>query len=162
MSNPKPDIYNINAYTKYGENPLIFTHAIVRKQKYGVWRADNSCQKLRKFAHKQSQARSQQYQCKCQGWWKSIDIYSSYRLETKIQMCGGWTFGRADGRTDGHTEVQREAIIPRHYCVAGYKNGRRLYLGVAPDVLPLPRTTQISWHSPACKWHVKSDKMLLV
>ena len=24
--------------------------------------------------------------------------------------------------TDGHTDVQRETIIPRHYCVAGYKN----------------------------------------
>ena len=27
-----------------------------------------------------------------------------------------------DGRTDGLTDNQRETIIPRHYCVAGYKN----------------------------------------
>ena len=27
-----------------------------------------------------------------------------------------------DGRTDGHTDVQRETILPRHYCVVGYKN----------------------------------------
>ena len=26
-----------------------------------------------------------------------------------------------DERTDGHTDVQRETKIPRHYCVAGYK-----------------------------------------
>ena len=28
---------------------------------------------------------------------------------------------KTDGRTDGHTDDQRETIIPRHYCVAGYK-----------------------------------------
>ena len=33
--NPKPDLYNINAHTKFGENPLIFTQVIVRKRKYG-------------------------------------------------------------------------------------------------------------------------------
>ena len=35
ISNPKPDIHNINAHTKFGENPLKFTQVIVRKQKYG-------------------------------------------------------------------------------------------------------------------------------
>ena len=30
----------------------------------------------------------------------------------------GWTYDR---QTDRHTDVQRENIIPRHYCVAGYK-----------------------------------------
>ena len=24
ISNPKPDLYNINAHTKFGENPLMF------------------------------------------------------------------------------------------------------------------------------------------
>ena len=38
------------------------------------------------------------------------------------------TDGRTtDGRTDRHTDVQRETIIPRHYCVAG--NNNRNYLG---------------------------------
>ena len=27
ISNPKPDLYNINAHTKFGENPVIFTHS---------------------------------------------------------------------------------------------------------------------------------------
>ena len=35
ISNPKPDLENINAHTKFGENPLIFTKVIVRKWKYG-------------------------------------------------------------------------------------------------------------------------------
>ena len=34
ISNPKPDLKNINAHTKFGENPLIFTKVIVRKWKY--------------------------------------------------------------------------------------------------------------------------------
>ena len=66
ISNPKPHLHNINAHTKFGENPLMFTQVIIRKQK-------------------------------------------------------------TDGRmTDGHTDDQRETIIPRHYCVAGYKKWKYL------------------------------------
>ena len=39
ISNPKPDFHNINAHTKFGENPLIFTQVIVQKGKY--WRTYN-------------------------------------------------------------------------------------------------------------------------
>ena len=35
ISNSKPDLYNLNAHSKFGENPLTFTLVIVRKQKYG-------------------------------------------------------------------------------------------------------------------------------
>ena len=35
ISNPKPDLLNVNAYTKFGENPLLFTQVIVQKRKYG-------------------------------------------------------------------------------------------------------------------------------
>ena len=33
ISNPKPDLYNINAHTKFGDNPLMFTQVIIRKRK---------------------------------------------------------------------------------------------------------------------------------
>ena len=33
ISNPKPDLHNINAHTMFGENPLMFTQVIIRKQK---------------------------------------------------------------------------------------------------------------------------------
>ena len=66
ICNPKPDLYNINAHTKFGENPLMFTQVIIRKRK-------------------------------------------------------------TDGRTDRHTDVQRETIITRHYCVAGYKKAWPLW-----------------------------------
>ena len=32
ISNPKPDLHNINAHTKFGENPLMFTQ-VIQKQK---------------------------------------------------------------------------------------------------------------------------------
>ena len=33
VSNPKPDLHNINAHTKFDENPLMFTQVIIRKWK---------------------------------------------------------------------------------------------------------------------------------
>ena len=33
ISNPKPDLHNINEQTKFGENPLMFTQVIIRKRK---------------------------------------------------------------------------------------------------------------------------------
>ena len=48
----------------------------------------------------------------------------------------GWT---TNGRTD--TDVQRETIIPCHYCVAGYENGLfNTNLGI-PLVYALTLTT---------------------
>ena len=35
ISNPKPNLLNFNAYSKFDENPLLFTQVIIRKQKYG-------------------------------------------------------------------------------------------------------------------------------
>ena len=33
ISNPKPDLHNIDAHNKFGENPLMFTQVIIQKQK---------------------------------------------------------------------------------------------------------------------------------
>ena len=38
ISSPKPDLHNINAHTKFSENSLKFTEAIIQKQKY--WQTD--------------------------------------------------------------------------------------------------------------------------
>ena len=80
ISYPKPDLYNINAHPKFGEKPLIFTQVIVWKQKY--WRVTGRqlYQNLTKFAHSL---------CTYQVWWKSIQIYPSYHLEMKNQLCCG-------------------------------------------------------------------------
>ena len=31
IRNPKPDLLNVNAYSKFGENPFLFTEVIVLK-----------------------------------------------------------------------------------------------------------------------------------
>ena len=50
--------------------------------------ADN-CQKWTNSAQNQSQCRSLQYQCAYQIWWKSIKVYSSNCIESKMHMyCG--------------------------------------------------------------------------
>ena len=33
ISNPKPDLHNISAHTKFGENPLTFTQVLIWKWK---------------------------------------------------------------------------------------------------------------------------------
>ena len=35
ISNLKPNLLNVNVYSKFGENPLLFTQVIVQKRKYG-------------------------------------------------------------------------------------------------------------------------------
>ena len=35
ISNPKPDLHNINAHTKFGENPLMFTQVIWKRKTDG-------------------------------------------------------------------------------------------------------------------------------
>ena len=51
ISNPKLDLLNVNAYSKFGENPLLFTQVIVRKRKYGRVSGRQLRKNLMKFAH---------------------------------------------------------------------------------------------------------------
>ena len=57
ISDPKPDIYKINAHPKFGENPLVFSKVSSRNENTDVTQADNSVKKLTKFAFLQSQSR---------------------------------------------------------------------------------------------------------
>ena len=40
ISNPKPDLHNINAHTMFGENPSMFSKDIIRKQNTDVQLTD--------------------------------------------------------------------------------------------------------------------------
>ena len=42
ISNPKPDLLNVNAYSKFDENPLLFTKLSSGNENMGVSLADNS------------------------------------------------------------------------------------------------------------------------
>ena len=42
ISNPKPDLLNVNADSKFDENPLLFTKLSSGNKNMGVSRADNS------------------------------------------------------------------------------------------------------------------------
>ena len=46
-----------------------------------------------------------------------------------IRQTDGRAGGRMDGQTCGHTDDQRETIIPRHYRVTGYKNDKQEHDG---------------------------------
>ena len=99
ISNPKPDLHNINAHTKFGENPLMFTQVIIRKRN---------------------------------GW-------------TDVQQM--------DRQMDRLTDDQSETIIPRHYCVVGYKNGRK-----STSLVETKKCYLISWYAN----EEELDKMPLV
>ena len=49
ISNPKPDLLNVNAYSKFDENPLLFTKLSSGNENMGVSRADNSVKIWRKL-----------------------------------------------------------------------------------------------------------------
>ena len=51
ISNAKPDLLNVNAYSKFDENPLLFTQVIIWKRKYGRVSGRQLRKNLTKFAH---------------------------------------------------------------------------------------------------------------
>ena len=76
--------------------------------------ADN-CQRLMKFAHEQSLSRSTYYQSTYQIWWKSIEIYSSYCPESKIQLyCGQITLSKIDSLSISNLKADLHNINAIH------------------------------------------------
>ena len=96
ISNPKPDLHNINVHYKFGENLLTFTQVIVRKQKYRHWQITLS--KIDEFCPLAIPNQISTVSMHIPSLWKSIAIYSSYCPERL-------------------TDNQCETIIPHHYCV---------------------------------------------
>ena len=123
ISNPKPDLHNINAHTKFGENPLMFTQVIILKRKTDVWRTDRWTDS-RKTNAIQNQITI------------SMHIPSLVKIHWCLLKLSSWNKKWTDGQMDGLTDDQRETIIPSHYCVAGYKKTNKackwqyIYTGV--------------------------------
>ena len=65
ISNHNPDLHNIKAHTKYGENPLMFTQVIIQK-----WKIDG-----------------RKHDWRTDGW---MDWHTDVQFETLICLC--WNF----------------------------------------------------------------------
>ena len=124
ISNPKPDLHNINVHTKFSENSSYYPEI-----KILTYRGQITVKNWRNLPNNNLKPDLYIYQSTPQVWRKSI-IYSSYRPETKIRT-GGRTDGRMYGRwTDGHTDSQRDTTKPRHCRAAGYKKVFPLLPGI--------------------------------
>ena len=116
ISNPKPDLHNINAHTKFGESPLMFTQVIIQNRKYGQItpsKIDEICPLA----------------IPNQIFTISMHIPSL----VKIHWCLLKLSSRNEKRTDGLTDDQHETIIPCHYCVAGYNNDEKSTRCIQPS-----------------------------
>ena len=75
ISNPKPDLHNINAHTKFGENPMMFTQVIIWKQNTDGRRMDRHTDVQRETIIPR-QYRVAGYKneniCKCKSVWPSF------------------------------------------------------------------------------------------
>ena len=113
VCNPKPDLHSINAHIVWWKSinyhPESKIWACLGQMSVKICPLAIPNQIFTIAMHIPSLVKIGTYQV----WWKSIDVYSSYHLETK--------YGRMDKWTDRYTDIQRETIIPRHYRVAGYK-----------------------------------------
>ena len=126
MNNPTADLGNINAHTKLGENPSIFTKISFRNETADISRADKSVKnwQILPINNPKPDLTISMYI----HWvlWKSIDIYSSYHLEMKI---------RTEGRTDGQPMWY---LNTPHYRVEGIKKGYdlngRLFIKISPGL----------------------------
>ena len=127
ISNSKPDLYNINAHTKFGENPLLFTQVIVRNENMGVSPSDNSVKNWRILPI--SNPKPDLYNINAHTKFGENPLMFTQviirKRKTDGRSDGRTTDGRPDRQTDGLTDDQRETIIPRHYCVAGYKKKKK-------------------------------------
>ena len=122
ISNPKSDLHNINAHTKFGENPLTFTGIDVYSS-YHLETKILAC--LRQITPSkideicplaipnQISTISMHIPSLVKIHWCLLKLSSGNEKRTDRRT--------TDGLTDILTDHQRETIIPCHYCVAGYK-----------------------------------------
>ena len=109
-SNPKPDLHNMNAQTKFGENPWMFTQVISRKRiNMGVSRAENAIKILWNLPISNPKPDFQNIDAHTKFGENPLMFTSRNEKWTDVQL--------TDRQTDGHTDVQRETIIPHHYHV---------------------------------------------
>ena len=115
-SNPKPDLLNINACTKFGLNPLTLTQLSSGNENLSESRADNSIKIGWNLPT--SNPKPDLHNINARTKFGENPLIFSQVIIWKRNTDGG----TIDGWMDRHTDIQRETIIPCHYHVAGYKN----------------------------------------
>ena len=131
ISNPKPDLHNVKAHTMVGENPLMFTRyqpetkiwACLR-QIFKIW------WNLPLTIPNQISTISMHIPSLMEVHWCLLKLSSGNKI-----LMDRWMY---NWRMDRHMDVQCETIIPRHYCVVGYKIiSKCLWLKFYPECWPL-------------------------
>ena len=117
ISNPKPDLFNVNAYSKFGENLLLFTE--VKSPETKIWeclgqitpsKIDEICPLA---IPNQISTISMHIPSLVKTHWCLLKLSSGNK-----KWMDGWTYDRQmDRQMDGLIDDQRETIILHHYCV---------------------------------------------
>ena len=112
ISNPKPDLLLLLHIASLVKIPCYLLKLSSGNENMGVSRADNSAKIWRNLPI-----------CNPKPDLHNINAQAKFGENpftfTQVIIRKRKTDGRT---TDGHTDDQRETIIPHHYCVAGYKN----------------------------------------
>ena len=110
ISDPKPNLLNINAFTKF-KFPWHLHKLSSGSENMGVSRAHNYVRIWRNLPISNSKRDLH-----------NINAHTNFG-ENPLMFTQVVTRKRnTDGRTDIHTDVQRETIIPRHYLWRGIKS----------------------------------------
>ena len=153
ISNPKPDLLNVNAYSKFGENPLLFTRSYSPEMKIWACLGQITPSKIEEIC---PLAIPNQIST------TSLHVPSL----VKIHWCLLKFSSGNEKRTDGHMDDQRETIIPCHYCVAGYKNGNGTMCPTRSEKFRTSENFSRQWPMsnwiPAINAHTKFGKNPLI
>ena len=118
ISNPKPDLHNINAHTKFVKIHWCLLKLSSGNENMGVYWADNSVKNWRNLPI--SNPKSDLH---------NINAHTKFGenplMLTQVIIWKQKTDGR---RTDWLRDNQCETIISSHYCVAGYKKSFKMYI----------------------------------
>ena len=129
ISNPKPDLHNTIAHTKFGENPLVIYSSYSPEMKIWVCLGQITPSKIDAICPlaipNQISTIWMQIPSLVKIYWSLHKLSSGNEKQTD----GRW---RMDGQTSGLTDDQLETITPRHYCVAGYKNAILYFMEKKP------------------------------
>ena len=144
ICNSKSDLLNVNIYSNF-KIPCYLLKLSSGNEIMGVSRADNSVKIWHNLPISNPKPDIHNINAHTK-FGENPLMYTRYHPETKTGRTNDW-------RTDRHTDVQRETIIPRHYFVAGYKKWQKIRQGLYEKHMHIFRL----WRK-----HVQSSKKISI